>query len=182
SVWAQQQIAQEPYGDKFALLPPSSFHMTVMELLCDEVRQADHWSSHLPLDVTLEETDEYFIQTVAQVSPPDNFRMTCSHLALGNVGLSLTLQPADDATAHALADYRDRIATVTGVRHPDHETYVFHLSLAYRIICLNDEEELQLQNLAERIQPQLQERFGILNTGKPILTFFDDMFAFYPVG
>lgn len=181
SEWAQKQIAQASYGDKFAMLPPSSFHMTVMDLLCDEVREKDHWSTHLSLDATLEETDQYFIKTVGQVPPPDNFRMTFSHLALGTIGLSLSLQPADDETAQALYAYRDKIADVTGVRFPDHETYGFHLSLAYRIVRLTDDEELQLKSLAEHIDEQLHKRFGLFDTGQPVLTFFDDMFAFYPV-
>lgn len=177
--WAQQHLAKQPYAHKFAMLPPSSFHMTVIELLCDDVRQVERWSSHLPLDSPLAETDEYFIQTVARVAPPSNFRMVFSHLSLGTVGLSLTLTPADDETASALQNYRDAIAEVTGVRFPDHSSYVFHLSLAYRIIQLSDKEAQQLETVAQQINQRLSEHFGVLNTGQPVLTFFDDMFAFY---
>ena len=58
--WAQQQLLRESYADKFAILPPSSFHMTVLDLICDQVRETEKWSSHLSLDAPLEEVDQHF--------------------------------------------------------------------------------------------------------------------------
>lgn len=178
--WVQSQLLQEPYGHKYAMLPPSSFHMTVFELLCDEVRVAEKWSSGLALDASLEETDDYFIETVAQVPSPDNFRMEFSHLNLGTSGLSLYLKPVDDDVEKALCDYRDTLAEATQIRFPDHDSYGFHLSLAYRIIELTEDEKQQEQQFAERMNQQLSETFGVFDTGKPTLTFFDDMFTFLP--
>jgi hypothetical protein len=179
--WVQQQLQHAPYADKFAMLPPSSFHMTVFELICDQVRDPEKWSSQLSLGAPLEETDRYFMETVATVTPPTNFRMTFAQLNVGETGLSLRLQPADDETKTAIRQYRDNLAEATGIRFPDHETYAFHLSLAYRIIVLNDDEAQQLAQLAERINQQLSETFGVFDTGQPTLTFFNDMFAFVPI-
>ncbi len=34
AVWLQEQVSQQPFGSRFALLPPGSFHMTVIDLVC----------------------------------------------------------------------------------------------------------------------------------------------------
>lgn len=179
--WVQQQIVNEAYGNKFTMLPPSSFHMTVFELLCDEVRDEEHWSSHLSLDAPLVETDQYFIETVPQVKAPANFRMQFTGLGLGRSGIMLNLKPADDETHQAIWQYRDELSEVTGIRFPNHETYGFHLSLAYRIIQLSDDEETQLEQLARQVNQRLVETCDVFDTGQPMLTFFDDMFAFVPI-
>ncbi len=178
--WVQNEILKEPYGHKFAMLPPSSFHMTVFELLCDEVREKSHWSFKLSLDASLIETDKFFIDAFKDVSTPDNFQMVCTGMAVGRTGLMLALEPKDDAVNKHIRGYRNMLAATMGILQPNHETYGFHLSLAYRIIQTTAEEEAQLEALAERVNVRLNETFGLFDTGKPMLTFFDDMFAFVP--
>ena len=155
--------------------------MTVFDLLCDQVRQPEKWSSALDLDAPLEETDLYFIETVANVTPPTGFRMVFDQLSIGTSGLSLGLLPADEETATAVYQYRDDLANATGVRSPDHDSYSFHLSLGYGIITLTDLEAHQLQQFAKHVNQRLNRTFGVFDTGQPILTFFDDMFDFVPV-
>lgn len=179
--WVQQQLKQQPYGDKFALLPPSSFHMTVFELLCDQVRTPEKWSSALALDMPLEDTDQYFIDTVAKVTPPTNCRMVFDDFHVSYSGLMLGLLPADDKASTALRQYRDDLADATGVRSPDHDSYGFHLSLGYGIIKLNELEAQQIQQFAKHVNQRLNRTFGVFDIGQPMLTFFDDMFAFVPV-
>jgi len=178
--WVQGQILSESYADKFTMLPPSSFHMTVFELLCDQIRTPDLWSSKLALDTPLIETDDFFIEVLEQVPRPDNFKVKFSGLHLGRSGLMFGLEPINDEMNRLMRGYRDRLAEVTGVRQPHHDDYGFHLSLAYRIIETTDAEEAQLEQLAQRIDARLNETFDVFDTGQPQLTFFDDMFAFVP--
>lgn len=48
---------REVQGSKYAFLPEHSFHMTVIQGVCDEDRKAELWSRHLSLETPLEETD-----------------------------------------------------------------------------------------------------------------------------
>jgi hypothetical protein len=179
--WVQEHLKLQPYGDKFSPLPPSSFHMTVFELLCDQVRKPEKWSSALELDAPLVETDQHFIETVPTVMPPSNFQMVFDNFHVSKSGLSLALLPADDENAKAIRQYRDDLAEATGLRFPDHDSYGFHLSLGYGIVKLTDTETQQLQQFAKHVNQRLNRTFGIFDTGQPTLTFFDDMFAFVPV-
>lgn len=178
--WIQAQLGALPFAHKFTMLPPSSFHMTVFQLLCDEEREPQFWSSQLPLDMPLAETDAFFLKKVPAVEAPANFRMTFMDLGIGHTAMGMRLKPADDETHHAVWDYRERLATATGVRFPDHDEYVFHISLCYIAQEMTDAEAAQLADVQEQVNAKLTQEFGVFESGQPTLTFFDDMFAFVP--
>lgn len=168
-----------PFARKLAFLPPSSLHMTVMELLTDQTRRADKWTDLLPLDAPLEQTDQFFLRTVPAVPAPPAFCMRYAG-AQPNPGMSITLLPASAQDAQALRVYRDAVSRATGVRFADHDTYRYHISLAYLLMTLEPDEEKTLAEFFARRDPILQESFGIWQTGAPSLVFFDDMFRFAP--
>ncbi len=174
--WVQTQIRELPYAHKFALLPPSSFHMTVMELLCDEVRLPANWTFRLPLDAPLAQTDQFFINAVADIPPPAAMRLRFRETARRS--FAINLEPADRETDQVLRTYRDQVAEATGVRFADHDSYQFHISLAYRLIELTEEEEDDLTQTLAYVNRHLHENFGLFQPPAPQLTFFDDMFHF----
>lgn len=175
-VSVQTALSEQAFGYKFALLPPSSFHMTVFSLILDAQRVLPLWSAFLPVDTPLAQMDDFFMERVATVVPPDNFRMCLTYI--GGKGLSFRLSPADEDTYRALHDYRGRIAAATGVRYPDHDTYEFHLTLAYNLITLSDDENRAFAEWKLNLGEALRCDIGVFDTGTPQLTFFDDMFAF----
>ncbi len=175
--WAHSQVQALPLARKFSFLPPSSFHMTVKELLCDEMRTPTRWSSELALDAPLAETDAFFIDAVATVAPPRGVAMRFSHVARQS-NLMIYLEPADVEAAQAVWAYRDAVAAATGTRFADHIEYEFHISLAYRLIELSDEEERRYQKALDEIDARLGETFNLFVVPSPQLTFFDDMTRF----
>ena len=176
----QNALRQATFGGKFALLPQSSFHMTVMELLCDQVRAAERWSAQLALDASLPASDTFFLERVPAIPAPDGLSMRVTGL-FHRDNLMLTLQPATTDTAAALRDYRAAVASATGVRFPDHDSYGFHLSLAYRLVHLDSAEEAALAELCRRWLPRLQAEGASIALPRPLLTCFDDMTSFVPM-
>jgi hypothetical protein len=176
----QHALGAAPLGHKFALLPPPSFHMTVMELLCDEVRTPERWSPLLPLDAPLAATDAFFLERVPRITAPSDRTVRVTGIGHPN-NLWLSLEPADEATAVALRAYRNAVAEATQVRFPDHERYRFHLSLAYRLIELEADEEEALAALVHTWQPQLRAAGASIALPPPVLTGFDDMVRFTPL-
>jgi hypothetical protein len=64
---------------------------------------------------------------------------------------------------------------VLGIRHRDHDRYVFHMSMAYMIRHPSEAERGRLvSRLADEL-PRLPSRFTL---GAPEYCHFDDMFAF----
>jgi hypothetical protein len=173
---AFQDALREAFGSAFALLPPSSFHMTVMELLCDQVRRADRWSDQLALGAPLAATDAFFLQRVPPIPAPTGLTMRVDGL-FAEENLMLTLQPIGAAAA-ALAGYRAAVAAATGVRFPDHDSYGFHISLAYRLHRLDAAAGAALAALCSAWEPRLIAAGATVALPPPALTFFDDMTRF----
>jgi hypothetical protein len=169
---------------KFGFLPPDSFHMTVSELVCDQVRIPQKWSRYLSLEASLEQCDRFFISKacpdkgrVAAVPPPTGFRMRYKFIC---EQATIQLEAANAETEESLREYRHHISEATGVRHPHHDRYKFHISLAYQLIKLTPEEEAERQATFAKINARLEKTCGIFETSSPQLVFFDNMFKFVP--
>lgn len=175
-MWAQDQLRAMSWQHKYAFLPPSSFHMTVMDLLCDQRRDPAYWSKYLPLSTDLSETDKSLISQVQTVPAPSTLRMKYDQMS--EALTSIELEPADDATRDALWRYRDAIADVTGIRFPDHDQYKFHISLAYQLIHLTPDEIAEQEGLRKWLSQILQQSDEQFVSNVPQLAFFDDMFRF----
>ncbi|MBP1468286.1 DUF1868 domain-containing protein [Candidatus Chloroploca sp. M-50] len=176
----QEALGKTPVGAKFAFLPPASFHMTVMDLLCDQVRDPAHWAHALPHESTMAEADAFVYARVQPLVPPTELVMRVVGIFYGN-NLMLTLKPADEATRNSLHAYRASVAAATGIRFPDHDTYGFHLSLAYRLIELTGAEEEVLTSVCHHWEPALQAAGAALVLPPPQLCRFDDMSNFVPI-
>lgn len=84
------RAAAEP---NFSFLPPASWHMTVFELLCDQVRDRGNWSRFIPTDQPLETTDLFFDDAFRLVERPEGFDMR--HRCITSLGgvLAICLTP-----------------------------------------------------------------------------------------
>lgn len=173
-IWAQDQYQTVSYAPKISYLPPSSFHMTFFELLCDQVREPQWWSAKLPLDAPLEETDRFFFDVLRDFDFPEQIHMTISDLSL----TSLTLQPTSSEHEAFLRAKRDELAEVTGIRQPNHTSYKFHISLGYNLIRLTDEEKEEWESFRKRMLPIVQEKFGTFTLDRPEYVLFKDMGEF----
>ena len=176
-VWVQEQLRALSCHGKLGFLPPDSFHMTVMELLCDQVREEKMWSSHLPLSIPFAETDRFLKVRVSQVPAPPGFRMRYDRISLEDVA-TIYMMPADHACSQALINYRDRLSEVIGIRFPDHDEYRFHITLAYKLIAFNAKEQKEVSETLKQLDQRLEKTFGVFNSGPPSLVFFNDMFGF----
>lgn len=174
----QAELRALPFGHKFGALPPSSFHMTLFSLICDQRRTPAEWTPRLPLDAPLPQVDAFFIDALAAMTPPHGLRMVMTYL--GGWGLSLRLSPADETTYTALKAFRQQVSALTGVRHPDHDTYEYHLTLAYQLIALDDAERAAYTAFRDAWGERLRAEIGVFAPPPPLLTFFEDMFAFVP--
>lgn len=163
----------------FTELPRSSHHMTVFDLVCEQIRRPERWSSRMPLDLPLEEVDATFEGWLGPLKPwPSVLRMRFDDAGPSDVTFHLRLSPADAATRDSLAAFREAVSAATGVRHPVHDRYRFHLSLAYQRVWMSPGERRVFEALMDELETELGRGFGELVLGPPQLVLFDDMFAF----
>lgn len=176
--YIQEQLRSFLFAHKFALIPIQSVHFTAIQLLVDQRREPKWWSSSLPLDATLKEADAFFIKTFETVPTCDGFDMAFRLLRSGPNSISVGIWPSTDDELKRLRQYRDAVAEATGVRLPHHETFPFHITLAYHIIQQAPEEAEQFAALLDRVNNEIRPKFANFKTGRPQLAFFDDMFDF----
>ena len=178
ALYFRSLIKQTAAASRYSFMPASSYHMTIIQLLDENLRQPTIWSKYLKLDCPLETTDTFMIKAMKQVKPITSpIKMKFRRIKASN-GLTIELEPADITTQQALKAYRNQVANATGVRLPNHETYIFHVSIAYRVDRLTKAEAVELQTALQKIETLLKEKNEIFQIAEPKLTFFNNMFEF----
>ena len=177
--WVQTYSRDEFFAKKLAYLPPDSFHMTVFDLVCDQRRVPENWSDSIPLDTPLEEVEATICTALESLEfPTRRFNMKFGGLGPFHTTLHVLLDPADWATRKALASFREEISRVTGMRHPTHDDYRFHVSLAYLLRPLSKQDKSDYLSYTAEIGARLEAVFSTLRLGQPELVLFEDMHDF----
>ncbi len=161
----------------YALLPPSSWHMTLFEGVCDQVRTEGFWPSDLSPNAPLDNCDRLFS------NKPATFDLDCELPLQLKVsgwqplinGIGLNLEPINQIHEDRMRDLRDRLSGLLSIRHPKHETYVFHVGIAYLIKYLTAPEKTALSAMLDKWLPQMPSE---INLAAPEFCTFVDMFAF----
>ncbi|KAK0624719.1 RNA ligase/cyclic nucleotide phosphodiesterase [Bombardia bombarda] len=173
------------------MLPPSSWHMTIFDGVCDLVRPSAGgvWPADLPADVSLSECTAHFAAKLSSPSfslrpeeqPPYKMRVV-GFKPLGTA-IMVRVEEGEKGEGVGLRGLRDRLAEKLGVRRPGHEGYVLHVSLGYLLRWLSEEEEGAVMGL-------LMEHFGrwgedgVMGKGREFelgrgeFCRFEDMMAF----
>ena len=111
--WARGVIEASAAAPGLTLLPPSSYHVTVIRLICDEDREPTKWSSHLDLHCPLQDVDAFMTSAMASVDPPEPIEIQYHAMSALDV-VAIELEPASPAAAASLNSYRDVVAEATG--------------------------------------------------------------------
>jgi len=162
----------------YALLPPSSWHMTVFEGVCDQVRVPGRWPDDLPMDASLEECTSQFGNKLSsfdlQCDPP--YRISITGFDPLETGIGVHLEPSTTEENARIRGLRDRLSTLLHIRSKVHATYDLHFSMAYLLRILTEEQDKELRKLLmDHFEGGMPKE---LKLGAPEFCTFEDMFAF----
>ncbi|KAJ6466341.1 RNA ligase/cyclic nucleotide phosphodiesterase [Mycena sanguinolenta] len=175
----QDKLSSHNLSHLYTLLPSVSYHVTIFEGLCDKVRKADRWPDDLPLEASLEEGMSQFKKRLSsfdlQCEPP--YHLTAVKFKpLSKAGsISVQFEPSTPEENTRLRRLRDRLSKRLHLRAKNHETYVFHLTVAYMLRFLTEEQDRDLTQLLVDHFEGMPKQFEL---GAPEFCTFDDMFAF----
>ena len=163
-------------GPSVSMLPTASLHMTLFEGVCDQIREPGRWPDDLAADAPLGLCDAHFEQKLRQFDlacdPP--YLLRYDGLERLRTGLVLQLLPIDVDEDRRLRDLRDRLSALLRLRPANHAPYRFHVSFAYIIRELSQEQSQRiLQTVADWKAHQ-----PLLELGAPEFCTFADMFHF----
>ncbi|CCI83897.1 DUF1868 domain-containing protein [Corynebacterium otitidis] len=164
----------------YGMLPPSSFHMTVIEGL--KTRDlGDRWPAWLD---DAEDFPDAVWQMVgrlreARIPKPAALNLEVTGLEDLRNYVKLELEPSDEETLKELTAFREAVAETLEIDFPGLDTYRFHSSMAYRVTQAGDDAAL-IDELHETYLGWVKE-VGRIDLEDPAFCIFDDMLAFAPL-
>lgn len=168
---ARARYLAMPEAPLLAFTPVSSLHMTLFQGVIEYRRKPEFWPSDMALDMEIDETTERLRERLAGFVGGARFRMQVTE-ALPS---GLTLEGVSAADRQALRDWRDALADVFGYRHPDHETYRFHITFAYAIERFEDDAMPAWRQMLDEVVEDIRARVDYLELNPPAFCAFNDM-------
>lgn len=159
------------------LLPEDSYHMTVIRGLNDQVRTDAYWPAALAKDATMEQADDYVQRAFESAGLPGKIRMRFCGVRVNEEDFRVLLEPADAQQAQILRDFRDRAAAALGLFLPGHESYTYHITLAYTRVVPQGEQKKALERAVEEMKTYLNAQ-GAFEVTPPYVAFYDGMLVF----
>lgn len=174
-------LAAGGYAPCLALLPPSSYHMTVFEGVTESSRRRGVWPADLPIDAPLAAAHRQLEQRLEgfalDCALPLRMRLDAFSLER-DPGATIRLLPLDEQENRKLRRLRDRLSARLRVRAPDHDEYGFHITLAYLVDWMTPEQRREYIAVQSDCFNMLQKRVPMIELGAPEFCVFYDMFAF----
>lgn len=181
----QSDVRERGLGDHFALLPPSSFHMTVYpglkgrEFDGEEARWPDWLKAAPDMTTAVVMMHDRLRENFDSIPRLRDLRMTPTHVYDLGISLTIGLEPADQKMADSLHEFRSALCAVLEARDINLESYRYHCSLGYRLTAPEHTADVN-QDLATRYTEWAQE-LEIFELERPAFNVFDDMLAFPPL-
>ncbi|KAK1749322.1 DUF1868-domain-containing protein [Echria macrotheca] len=173
------KLAASPLAHLYALLPPESWHMTVFECTCEDVRMRGYWPEDVPMDAPLEDCTAHLAAKLgefdlgADARPP--YRFTVRGFSPFDVGIGVLLRLRTPEEEFKFRILRQRLADKTRILQPNHNHYQLHISMAYFLRHL---DEAQKAELGSMLMDHFQAMDKDFELGAPEFCTFENMFRF----
>lgn len=168
----REKMKTLPGADCLAFTAPSSLHMTLFQGIIEYRRKLSFWPNDLPLDTPIDDMTELFLARLRHFNVPDApFRVAPAEIR----PTGLTVVPADDESAEALSVWRERLASLFGYKHPDHDSYRLHITFAYLTDWLPDDALPEWQEKTSAWLDQLRDAAPEIELASPAFCTFTDM-------
>lgn len=125
----QERVKMSRFGPLFTWLPAPSFHMTLFQGMSPGKQGSADWPEGVRADAPRDAVTAEILRRTEGVDLP-RFDIRATDLFCGK---SLTVVGRDAAAEAALRVARVRLREATGIRPPDFDSYVFHITLGYLI-------------------------------------------------
>ncbi|MBZ9653434.1 DUF1868 domain-containing protein [Phyllobacterium lublinensis] len=170
----RKRMMSVPDAGRLTFTPASSLHMTLFQGIIEYRRALPYWPDDVPLDTSIDAMTSIYLERLDGLQNQGAFRIKV--IDVSPVGLTVAgVTDEDDATIKA---WRDALSIPFGYRHPDHDTYVFHITFAYPIGWLPDERLSAWQELLESSLEFLQHEAPVIEIRPPAFCRFNDMNQF----
>ena len=168
---ARTRMQALPEADKLAYTADSSLHMTLFQGIIEFRRKLPYWPEDMALETSIDDMTTDFVRRLEGFKPLDPFKVE----VVGATPNGLTVKGLTERDEKVMRAWRDELADVFGYRHPDHDSYEFHITFAYLLERFSDEAILAWQQGLAEIVEDLQERAPVIELEPPAFCSFVDM-------
>ena len=173
----RERMMALPGADGLAFTPASSLHMTLFQGIIDSRRQYPYWPVGVPLDTNIDAMTRRFLSRLDGFDGNGPFSVKVTEV----LPTGLTIEGVGEADRLTMQAWRDALARALGYRHPDHDSYRFHITFAYVIRGLANEVAGVWQDFLDESLAFLQREAPVLALRNPAFCRFRDMERFEEV-
>jgi len=168
----REKMMSLPGADRLAFTAASSLHMTIFQGIIEFRRKLPFWPRDLALETPIDDMTALFLDRLAYFqAPATSFEVTVAEITPNG----LTMVPVDDDSAETLRQWRDRLANCFGYRHPDHDSYRFHITFAYLTDWLPDDAFPIWEKKTAEWLSELNAAAPVITLKTPAFCSFEDM-------
>jgi hypothetical protein len=168
---ARRRMQSLPESEKLAYTAVSSLHMTLFQGIIEYRRHLPYWPETITLDTPIDDMTTLFKRRLHDFESPGPFQLE----VVGATPNGLEVAGISSQDRAVMKCWRDRFADIFGYRHPDHESYSFHITFAYVLDRFSDDAiEIWQKGLAEIVE-NLQECAPVIELEPPAFCSFNDM-------
>jgi hypothetical protein len=167
----RERLLRLPGANCLAFTPPASLHMTLFQGVIDTRRKLPYWPADIPLHLGIDD------MTRRMMSRLDGFD-GCGPFSVRATDVTPTgiaVEGVTEEDRRAMQAWRDKLARIFGYRHPDHETYSYHITFAYVIRGIPDAAAAQWEAVLDEALAMLQRDAKVIALREPAFCKFRDM-------
>lgn len=168
---ARRQFAGMADASRLALTPVASYHMTLFQGVIEGRRAYPYWPRDIAGDTSIPAMTEQFMQRLVGFAAGPNFKVAVTAV----VPTGLRVEGVTAADRQALASWRNRFADALGYRHPDHDSYAFHITMAYLIDWIDADALPGWKAMLDAVEADIVQRAPVLDLRAPAFCRFADM-------
>jgi len=160
-----------PDAGQLAFTPVSSLHMTLFQGIIEYRRRPFYWPDDVSLDASIDDMTQLYVDRLQDFEGCGPFNVE----VIDVTPAGLTVAGASEYDERIMRAWRDELAVPFGYRHPDHDTYVFHITLAYPIARFPDERLGAWQELLDDCLAFIRRESPVIALNPPAFCSFADM-------
>ena len=161
--------------DAYTYLPTSSFHMTLFDCCNVNTVNTSSWPNNILVKDNYKEIALELNEKIKDFIFPDKFNLKLKKI-FG--GYCMILEGETEKDKKILRDCRNKLSELSGIKFANHETYCFHITLAYVLRELNDQEVKKLFTINDQLCKEFINKFPTIEIQKPELCIFENMYHF----
>jgi hypothetical protein len=174
------KLLQSKYRDlnpdkAYTYLPDKSFHMTLFDCCNVNTLNTQYWPKNIVKDNNYKKISNVLTNRIKDLKFPEKFNLKLKKLY---GGYSMILEGNTKKDEKIIRDYRNKLSNLLGIRFENHETYSFHITLAYILRKLKDDEIKKLIKINCRLLEGFVKKIPIIQIQKPELCTFENMYEY----